>query len=540
MNPRKILIVGGGSTGWLTAAHLHSVLNRDGRELVSISVLESPETSDSGVGESTLPNINRILAILGVEQQEFMRRVDGSFKQGSKFVNWLYNEEEHFYHPFSMPRSGTVDRSGQRWLKSNRSVPFAETVSAQPMLCEQNLSPRMLGRWDFGPPLTYAFHIDELKFANYLCVLLTARGVTQHPGHIAAVEMAENGDIAAVNSNNGDRLEADLYIDCTGSAALLSEKEMGVGWVDCSEWLLCDRALTIRVPYEQYYPGYVHPYTTATALSAGWTWDIPLQDSRSLGYVYSSAFLGEEEADRELRFLEGSHADSLSSTEIQFKTGHRQNAWVGNCISIGAASGFIESLESTGLHMIDVAAEMLVEHFPYGDETGPLAYRYNRIMVNRFYEILDFVNLHYCLTRRTDTDFWREVQRPERINERLRAKLDFWRVKQPTPMDFEDQFFPGQSDAPLPSSNVPGDYRGPVDTASLWDYENYEVVLYGMDFLNKECDDWFGEQRPNSSVSRQVVERLRLAPQKLPPHDVWLQQVCGMPNYQSSQRMRKQ
>jgi tryptophan halogenase len=320
----------------------------------------------------------------------------------------------------------------------------------------------------------------------------------------------------------------------------LSEKEMGVGWVDCSEWLLCDRALTIRVPYEQYYPGHVHPYTTATALSAGWAWDIPLQDSRSLGYVYSSAFLDKKEADRELRFLEGSHADSLSSTEVRFKTGHRENAWVGNCISIGAASGFIEALESTGLHMIDVAAEMLVEHFPYGDETGPLAYRYNRIMVNRFYEILDLVNLHYCLTRRADTDFWREVQRPERINERLQAKLDFWRVKQPTPMDFEDQFFPGQSDTPLPSSNVPGDYRSPVDTASLWDHENYEVVLYGMDFLNKECDDWFGEQRSNSSVSQQVVERLRLAPQKLPPHDVWLQRVCGMPNYPTSQRMTKQ
>ena len=539
MNPRKILIVGGASAGWLTAAHLHSVLNRDGRELVNISVLESLETPVSGVGESTLPNINRILAILGVDQQEFMRRVDGTFKQGSKFVNWLHNEGEYFYHPFSMPRSGVVDRSGQRWLKSNRSVPFAETVSAQPMLCEQDLSPRMLSRWDFGPPLTYAFHVDELKFANYLRELLTDR-VTQHTGQIAAVEMAGNGDIAAVNSSNGERLEADLFIDCTGSAALLSGKELDVAWVDCSEWLLCDRALSIRVPYEQHYPGYVHPYTTATALSAGWAWDIPLQDSRSLGYVYSSAFLSEEAADRELRFLEGSHADSVTSTETRFKTGHRENAWVRNCISIGAASASIDPLESTGLHMIDVAATMLVEHFPYGEEMGPLAYRYNRIMKNRFYEILDFVNLHYCLTRRTDTDFWREVQRPERINERLQAKLSFWRVKQPTPMDFEDQFFPGQSDTPLPSSKVAGDYRSPVDTASLWDHENYEVVLYGMDFLNEECDDWFGEQRPNPGVPRHIVERLRLAPQKLPPHAIWLQQVCGMPNYPTSERVTQQ
>jgi tryptophan halogenase len=180
---------------------------------------------------------------------------------------------------------------------------------------------------------------------------------------------------------------------------------------------------------------------------------------------------------------------------------------------------------------------MLVDHFPFGDDRAPLAYRFNRIMTNRFYEILDFINMHYCLTRRTDTEFWREVQRPERINDRLQAKLDFWRVKPPSPTDFEDQFFPGQPDIPLSSGGLPGDYRSPVDTAGLWGYQNYETILYGMDFLNKECDDWYGQQRPNPGVLRHVVERLNLARQKLPPHDVWLKQVCGMPDYPSSQKM---
>jgi tryptophan halogenase len=540
MTPRKVLIVGGGTAGWMTAAHLNAVLNRDGRKVVDISLIESPDKAATCVGETTMPGINRFLAILGVDQREFMQRVGATFKQSTRFVNWLHNNEDYFHHPFSMERPGIVDRSAQRWLKSNRSVPFAETVSAQPQLCEMGVAPLMLTRWDFGTPLSYAFHLDELKFADYLRELSTARGVKTFIDHLADIEKTENGHIAAVNTKSGQHLEADLYIDCSGSEGALIGEELGVTWIDRSEWLLCDRVLTLNVPYEQHYPGHVHPYTTSTALSAGWVWDIPLQDSRSLGYVHCSAFLGEDEAEKELRTLEGVHAESLQSSLIPYRTGHRESAWVGNCVSIGAASSFVESLEGTSLYMIELAAEMLVDHFPYADDMAPLAYRYNRIMVNRYYEILDFVNLHYCLTRRTDTEFWREVQKPERINKRLQAKLDFWRIKRPTPSDFEDQHFPGQSDEPLSSNSSPGDHRNPVDTAGLWGHENYEIVLYGMDFLDAECDEWFGTQRPNSSVARHVIERLNMAPQKLPPHDVWLRQFCSMPDYRNSDRTTEQ
>src|SRR5690606_29626537 len=142
------------------------------------------------------------------------------------------------------------------------------------------------------------------------------------------VEMGENGDIAAVKTKSGKRLEADLFLDCTGFQSLLMEKKLGVGWVDCSQWLLCDRAVTMHVPYEQHFPGYVRPYTTATALSSGWVWEIPLQDKRSLGYVHSSAYISEEEAEREVRQFEGSHAASLDSRIVRFKVGHREKAWV--------------------------------------------------------------------------------------------------------------------------------------------------------------------------------------------------------------------
>ncbi len=534
MTPRKVMIVGGGSAGWMTAAYLDAALNHGGRKHAEISLIESPDVPRIGVGEATVVYIRQLLSVVGIDEHEFLRRIDGSFKQAIKYVNWLDNEGEYYYHPFNRLRDIPIDRAGRNWLMSDRSIPFAETVSAQPKLCEMNLAPQMLGPWDFGPQLAYAYHMNALKFADYLCEIATSRGVSHYLDHVTDIETAENGDIAAINTRGGKRLEADLFVDCTGFAGLLIEKTLGVEWVDCSQWLLCDRAVAMHVPYEQHYPGYVRPYTTATALSSGWVWEIPLQDKRSLGYVHSSAFISEDKAQEEVRAFEGAHADSLDTRVIHFKVGHRQKAWARNCIAIGLAGSFIEPLESTGLYLSTLAAAMLAEHFPQRDAMAPLALRFNRIMTNRFYEVLDFINMHYCLTRRTDTEFWREVQRPERINDRLQAKLDFWRVKPPSVTDFEDQCFPGQPDAPLPSGGLPGDHRPPIDTGDLFGLDSHEAILYGMDFLRAECDRWFGVQRPATQQSPGIAKRVSVAPQKLPSHDVWLQQVVGMQQYSGS------
>jgi tryptophan halogenase len=517
----------------MAAAYLNAALNRDGRRVAAISLVESPDVPRIGVGEATIPNINHVLAVIGIEQREFLRRVDGTFKQSIKYVNWLHNNGDFYHHPFSRFRQGPLDRSGQNWLRSNRSIPFTETVSAQAIICELGLSPQMLGPWDFGPPLTYAYHMNALKFADYLCEWSTARGVTHHLDHVVDVARQDNGNIAAVLTKNGLRLDADLFIDCSGFAALLIEKQLGVPWVDCSQWLLCDRAVTMQVPYDAHYPGYVRPYTTATALSSGWVWEIPLQDKRSLGYVHASAFQDDDAAEREIRAFEGAHAAQLATRIVHFKVGHRAKAWAGNCVAIGLAGNFIEPLESTGLYLSDLAAVMLAEHFPGGGDMAPLAFRFNRVMANRFYEILDFINLHYCLTRRNDTAFWREVQKPERIHDRLKAKLAYWRIKPPSPSDFEDQCLPGQPDTPLPSGGWPGDHRSPVDSAGLWSYESYEAILYGMDFLRAECDAWYGTERPASRVPGYVTDKLQMAPRKLPPHELWLQRVLGMPDYRA-------
>lgn len=540
MQPKRVLVVGGGSAGWMTAAYLNAALNGAGHQVADISLVESPDVPRVGVGEATIPNINHILSVIGIDEVTFMKRVDGTFKQSIRYVNWLHNGGEYYHHPFSRFRPGPVDSTARNWLMSDRSIPFTETVSAQPIICELGLAPKTLAGGELETPLTYAFHMNALKFADYLTELSTGRGVTHYSDHVIDIEMAETGDIQAVVTRGGLRLEADLFIDCTGFAAILIEKKLGVEWIDCSQWLLCDRAITLHVPYDKHYPGFVRPYTTATALSAGWVWDIPLQDRRSLGYVHSSAFLGDAEAEQELRAWEGAHCESLEARSVKFKVGHRAKAWVRNCVAIGLASSFIEPLESTGLYLSDLAAVILTEHFPRDDDMAPMAFRFNRTMTNRFYEILDFINMHYCLTQRTDTEFWREVRKPARINDRLKAKLAFWRIKPPSAADFEDQWFPGQVDTPLPTGGLPGDHRSPIDTAGLWNHESYEAILYGMDFLAAECDAWFGKERPKPRMLKKIIEILTAAPRTLPLHDEWLKRVLGMPNYRTSRSKIRQ
>jgi tryptophan halogenase len=530
MKSRKVLIVGDGSAAWMTAAYLNSALNRDGRKVAEIVVVPTASKLDEGSVEATTPDINRFLAVLGVDQLQFLRQTGGTLRQGTRFVNWRGGSGEDFYHPFDMERIGSIDRSVGAWLRSNRSIGFAETISVQPALCQMKLSPAMLTRWDFGPPLTYAFHVDVSGFTAFMKDVALRAGVTSYSDAATDAVITNDGHIAAAVMASGQQIEADLFIDCSGAAGLLIEK-LGVGWVDQSRYLLCDRAMSVGIPYQQHYAGYVNPYTTATAMSSGWMRDIPLQDGRVLDYFFSSEFQSDEAARREFCAFDGAHGILPGDYVARPRTGHRTQAWVGNCIAIGGSCSAIESPESTNLYFIDHAVSRLAEHFPLGDQLEPLAFRYNRIVANRFYEDLDFANLHFCLSRRSDTEFWKEAQRSDRITNRVRAKLEFWRLKRPTPSDFEDQKLPGQADEQLREGITPGDYRGAIDTAGLWTHKNYEAVLYGMDFLNEECDERFGRERSDPLVPRHISARVAQAQGKLPPHATWLQKIAGMPDY---------
>ena len=539
MIPKKVLIVGGGRAGWTAAAYLNAVLDENGRRPVEIGVVESPEIQGVGAAEAATPNIRHILAVIGIDEIDFLKSVNGTFKQATKFVNWLRGTGDFYYHAFDNSRAQPIDRAAIEWLMSDRSIAFAETVSPQPVICDLGLAPRPLGGQSAAVPLEYAYHMDALKFADMLREVATSRGVKHHRDYVTEVDMADNGDIAAVLTKAGQRLEADLFIDCTGSAALLIDKQLGVKWVDCSQWLLCDREVVMNVDYEDHYSGYVRPYTTATALSAGWVREIPLQNRKTLGYVHCSRYIDEEDARHEMRAFEGRHAQSLETHTVNLKVGHRAKSWARNCVSLGHSGGFIEPLESASLYLSDLGTVTLAEHFPFDDDMAPFAFRYNRIMANRYYEILDFINMHYCLTKRADTEFWREVAKPERINDRLKAKLDFWKLKVPSKSDFVDQRLPGQPEMPLPSGGLPGDHRSPVDTAAVFGLESYESILYGMQFLADECNDWFGTRRPPTRVPNYIIDDLKRAPGTLPPHEVWLKNAIGMPDYRVSPGARR-
>lgn len=497
---KKVLIVGGGSAGWITAAYMNSALN--GRKtMVDITLVESAAIGRIGVGEATVPTIRQVLQSVGISETEFMKKTDATFKQAIRFDDWHHVGDGGYYHPFQRRPMARIDRAGADWLMSDRSIPYAETVSVQPQFSDLGLSPRMAGSKDFGSPFPYAYHMDAEKFADYLRDISVTRGVTHHIDDVTEVVQAENGDVSAVKTKGGLSLEADLFIDCTGFASLLSGKTLNTDFTDYGQWLLCDRAVAMRVPYDTHYPGEVKPYTTATALSHGWKWDIGLTDRRGIGYVYSSQFLSDDEAEVQLRAQEGDHTDGIDARRLKFRVGMRPKPWTKNCVAIGLSGGFIEPLESTGLYLIEFAAITLCEHFPFGEITEPLSKRFNEIMGSRYGEILDFINMHYCLTKRDDTEFWREVQKDERITDSLKAKFDFWRFKPPSHSDFDDQL-------------------------RLFSHQSYEYVLYGMDFqvANGVLPPGYNAPPLVPADVRNIVEAGKT---RLPKHADFLSQTLG-------------
>ncbi len=500
MAMKRVLIVGGGSAGWITAAYMDAVLNAPQRKAVDITLIESPDVGRIGVGEATVPSLRDTMRTIGIDEKTFMSAADGSFKQAIKFVDWL-EKGSHYYHPFDRRPAGRMDRAGLGWLASDRSVPFASTVSIQPDLCNDGVAPKMLEHPDYQGPLSYAYHVDAEKLADTLCQVATSRGVKHVQGFVTEVEHHENGDLSGVVTKEGQRIEADLFVDCTGFLSLLIEKALKVDFVDYSQWLLCDRAVAMRVPYETYYPGKRRPFTVATALSNGWVWDIALAGRRGTGYVYSSNYIDDEAAEAELRAHEGPHCADLPSRVLKFRVGRRAEPWHRNCVSIGLSSGFIEPLESTGLFLVELSVATLCEYFPFTRDMSGLAKSYNKIIIDRYEEILDFIVLHYCLTRRTDTEFWKEVQKPERIPDRLREKLEMWRYKSPSFSDFHD-------------------------TIQLFSHHTYEYVMYGMDFMRERLEE-AGGRAPPTHVPKQVSDALTRARSSLIPHDQYLERKLG-------------
>ena len=403
---RKIVIVGGGTAGWMAAAACSKFLQ--GSEY-SIELVESDEIGTVGVGEATIPPLLLFNRTLGIDEVEFIRATQASFKLGIEFVDWTRLGHTYF-HPF-----GTfgVEMHGIHfhhfWLRhlaaggtfthdEFNSCTMAAKVGrfARPLPTDR--SPL--------PPIGYAYHFDAGLYARFLRQYAEARGAKRHEGRVVDVQLsAEDGFIKAITLSDGRTIPGDFFIDCSGFRGLLIEQTLHAGYEDWRQWLPCDRAMA--VPCERLES--TTPYTRSTAREAGWQWRIPLQHRTGNGYVYCSEFLSDDEAAKLLL----SRLDATPRADprpLRFITGRRKEVWKKNCVALGLASGFLEPLESTSIHLIQTAIARLMSLFP-GQHFDPAAIaKYNALAQVEMEEIRDFLLLHYKATERTDTPFWRHCQ----------------------------------------------------------------------------------------------------------------------------------
>jgi len=419
---RRVVIVGGGTAGWMTAAALAQAFKGT---LQSIRLIESEEIGTVGVGEATIPPIRRFNARLGIDEDEFIRHTQGSFKLGIEFVDWL-RPGHSYIHPFGRYGADLDNVSFIHfWMRRH----LAGDTSPLDDYCLAIAAAR-LGRFtrpDARPDgvmstLNYAFHFDASLYARYLRAYAERRGVLRTEGRVAEVKLrAEDGFIEAVVMQGGEKIEGELFIDCSGFRGLLIEDALHTGYVDWSQWLPCNRAFAMPSASV----GDPPPYTRSTARAAGWQWRIPLQHRVGNGYVYCSEFVGDDEAAMTLKDnLEG--AALADPRPLRFTAGMRRKFWNRNCVALGLAGGFLEPLESTSIHLIQSGISKLMTLFPDRHFDPLLSDEFNRQSTLQYEWIRDFLVAHYKLTERGDTPFWNYCRNMP-IPDSLRAKLDLFR-----------------------------------------------------------------------------------------------------------------
>ncbi len=513
---RDVLIVGGGTAGWLTAAFLARTLGAQRPAGVRVTLVEASDIPPIGVGEGTFPSIRGTLSAIGLDERTFLRECQATFKQGVRFDDWgdappagsaPGDPRRHrYFHPFSQPsqRPGGPELLPY-WLagEAGAGVPFTAAATLQHHAVVAGRSPKRAGDPPWTGALNHAYHLDAGRFAALLCTHAQGLGVRRIVDTVEHVERDSRGDIAAVVTRANGALAAGLYVDCTGLRATLIGGAMGVPVRPVRDVLFTDRALALQVPWDAP-DSPIPPCTISTAHEAGWTWDIGLQHRRGVGYVYSSAHTTDEAAERVLRAHVGPAADGLNARALKLDTGYRETQWVGNCVAVGLSAGFLEPQESSGIGLIEAAAYLLGYLFPWDGDCAPAAAHFNRQMRERFERVVDFVKLHYCLSRRTDTAFWRDNRDAASVPSSLQDLLARWRSRAPHRLDF-------------------------VTDVEMYPPSSWQYVLYGMGYPTRLAGaalaalDRTDEARREFEALRAVVPR---ALADLPDHRALLREWC--------------
>jgi tryptophan halogenase len=419
---RNIVIVGGGTAGWMCAAALSKVL----RGRYRIVLVESDEIGTVGVGEATIPHIRTFNELLEIDENDFIRATQGSFKLGIEFADWG-NIGDRYIHGFGrIGQNLWTIAFEQYWQRMHRlgRAPELSDYCINHVAARSNKFMRPTREVKNSPlnEIAYAFHFDAGLYARFLRKFSEQRGVERVEGRIVDVALhGETGHITSVKLARGERVEGELFLDCSGFRGLLIEQALGTGYEDWTHWLPCDRA--VAVPCESVSP--LLPYTRSTAHRAGWQWRIPLQHRTGNGHVFSSSHMSEDEATAVLLANLDARATAEPRT-IKFVTGRRRLAWNRNCISFGLASGFIEPLESTSIHLIQTMIARLMVFFPDRGFSALDIAEFNREAQFEYERVRDFIILHYHATQRDDSEFWRHCRNME-IPGTLRQKIDLYR-----------------------------------------------------------------------------------------------------------------
>jgi flavin-dependent dehydrogenase len=474
-----IVIVGGGSAGWITAGVIAAEHKSNSGNGIRVTLIESPDVGPIGVGEGTWPTMRETLAKIGVSETELFKQCDASFKQGAKFAKWVTGDDQDFYyHPLVIPQGYTKTDLVYPWQKYRDKISFADAVSFQGHLCERDLAPKQISTPEYASVANYAYHLNAPKLGLFLrkhCI--EKLGVNHILDHVTQVNSQSDGDIVSVTTKQSGDIEGDLFIDCTGFSSLLLGKHFEIPFVSKKHILFNDTALATHVPYlDENSP--IASHTISTAQSAGWTWDIGLPTRRGVGYAYASDYVTQQQAEHELtqyiaQSIGEAKAQKLSFKKIPINPGHREKFWHRNCVAIGMAAGFLEPLEASALVLIELAASKISKELPANREIMDIAAnRYNEQFLYRWDRIIDFLKLHYILTKRTDSQYWIDNCDPKTIPDSLQELMSLWRYQPPGSLDFTqvDEVFPSAS----------------------WQY-----ILYGMGFHTE----------PRSTERKYVDER---------------------------------
>lgn len=488
----KIVIVGGGTAGWITAALVAARHRRDSERRLRVILIESPDIPIIGVGEGTWPSMRLTLQKIGISEADLLRDCDASFKQGTQFIDWAEAGSGHRYiHPFSFPTEYSSLNLAGYWLNQASAIPFADFVTPQAKVIAAGLAPKQASTPEYAFNVNYGYHFDAGKFAQLLHRHAVENlGVEYVSANVQSVEAGECGDITAVSLDSGERVEGDLFVDCTGQRGLLINEHFGIDFVPVKDVLFNDAAIAVQVPYASPNDP-IASTTNATAVASGWIWDIGLQSRRGIGHVYSTAHADEATAletlrDYVSRTSPGADLDSVQFRSIPFQPGHRRQLWVRNCVAVGLSGGFIEPLEASALALIEQSASIISEQLPVNREImDVVAKRFNERMLYNWERVVEFLKLHYVISARDDSPYWRDSRSEASCPEGLREKLTLWQ-QQP----------PWHDDAPR------------VD--ELFPSASYQYVLYGMGFT----PDYNYLSRVELDQERRRVESLLLANDK--------------------------